>query len=50
MEVLCCVTALGFSHGEGENGGFAVVAEFTVDMDGVAGLRMFEVRVAVVVA
>jgi len=26
MEVLCCIADLSFSHGEGENGGFAVAA------------------------
>ncbi|QCE11097.1 hypothetical protein DEO72_LG10g2330 [Vigna unguiculata] len=37
-----CVTARGFSHDEEENGGFAVAAEFTVNVDGVDGSR--EVR------
>jgi len=45
-----CVTTLGFSHDEEENGGFAMAAEFTMNVDGVDGSRGFEMRVVVVVA
>jgi len=50
MEALRCVTTLGFSHNEEENGGFTVVSEFTVNVDGVDGPRRFEVCAMVVVA
>jgi len=49
MEVLRWVVDLGFSHGEGENGGFAVAIEFLVDVDVVVGPRMFKVHATVVV-